>query len=105
LEVFRGDLQTLWQSSQPRRRKACSRNGKRTRPDPFEAGVALIEDWLRAEPMLSSRLMALRPERYNKSQRRTLRRRLRAHRLRRIEEEMAAAQSNEGGLDAPGAVG
>ncbi len=55
--------------------------------------------------MLSSRLMALRPERYNKSQRRTLRRRLRAHRLRRIEEEMAAAQSNEGGLDAPGAVG
>jgi hypothetical protein len=46
LEVFLGDLQTLWQSSQPRRRKPWTRTGKRTRPDPFEAEVALIEGWL-----------------------------------------------------------
>jgi hypothetical protein len=50
LEVFMGDLQTLWPSSQPRRRKPRTRTGKRTRPDPFEADVALIEGWLQAEP-------------------------------------------------------
>jgi len=55
LEVFLGDLQTLWQSSQPRRRKPRTRTGKRTRPDPFEADVALIEGWLQAEPLLGSR--------------------------------------------------
>jgi hypothetical protein len=104
LEVFLGDLQTLWQSSQPRPRKARSRSGKRTRPDPFEADVALIEDWLRAEPLLGtrellSRLMALRPECYGDSQRRTLQRRLRSYRLRRIEEEMDSAQVSKGHLD------
>ncbi|MFM9103422.1 MAG: hypothetical protein ACKOPS_19650 [Cyanobium sp.] len=105
LEVFLGDLQTLWKSSQPRPRKARSRNGNRSRPDPFEADVALIEDWLRAEPLLSapellSRLVALRPERYSESQRRTLQRRLRSYRWRRIEEEMACgAQTSKGRLD------
>ena len=52
LEVFLGDLQTLWHASQPRRRKPRTRSGKRTRPDPFEADVALIEEWLEAEPLL-----------------------------------------------------
>lgn len=55
LEVFLGDLQTLWQSSQPRRRKPRTRPGKRTRPDPFEADVTLIEGWLEEEPLLGSR--------------------------------------------------
>ncbi len=47
LEVFLGGLQTLWHSSQPRRRKPKPRTGKRSRPDPFEPDVELIEQWLR----------------------------------------------------------
>jgi hypothetical protein len=43
LEVFLGDLQTLWQSSQPRRRKPRMRTGKRTRPDPAEAGFYVAD--------------------------------------------------------------
>jgi hypothetical protein len=70
LEVFLGDLQTLWHASQPRRRKPRPRTGKRSRPDPFEADVALIEKWLEAEPLLGSRalmkrLVAHDPERYS----------------------------------------
>jgi hypothetical protein len=103
LEVFLGDLQTLWHASQPRRRKPRPRTGKRTRPDPFEADVALIEGWLEAEPLLGSRalmerLVAHDPERYSDRQMRTLQRRLRGHRLRRIEAEMAGSgepQSDE----------
>ena len=94
LEVFLGDLQTLWQSSQPRRRKPRTRTGKRTRPDPFEADVALIEGWLQEEPLLGSRelmerLVAHNPQRYSERQMRTLQRRLRSYRLQRIELEMA----------------
>jgi hypothetical protein len=103
LEVFLGDLQTLWHSSQPRRRKPRTRTGKRSRPDPFEADVALIEEWLEAEPLLGSRalmkrLVAHDPERYSDRQMRTLQRRLRGHRLRRIEAEMVGSdepQSDE----------
>ena len=103
LEVFLGDLQTLWHASQPRRRKPRPRTGKRTRPDPFEADVALIEGWLEAEPLLGSRalmerLVAHDPERYSDRQMRTLQRRLRGHRLRRIEAGMAGSgepQSDE----------
>jgi hypothetical protein len=114
LEVFLGDLQTLWHASQPRRRKPRTRTGKRTRPDPFEADVALIEEWLEAEPLLGSRelmarLVAHDPERYSDRQMRTLQRRLRGHRLRRIEEEMAETGEVQGhahGQDAgdPGAA-
>ncbi len=94
LEVFLGDLQTLWQSSQPRRRKLRTRTGKRTRPDPFGADVALIEGWLQEEPLLGSRelmvrLVAYNPQRYSERQMRTLQRRLRSYRLQRIELEMA----------------
>jgi hypothetical protein len=94
LEVFLGDLQTLWQSSQPRRRKPRTRTGKRTRPDPFEADVALIEGWLQEEPLLGSRglmerLVAHNPQHYSERQMRTLQRRLRSYRLQRIELEMA----------------
>ena len=94
LEVFLGDLQTLWQSSQPRRRKPRTRTGKRTRPDPFEADVELIEGWLQAEPLLGSRglmerLVAHNPQRYSDRQMRSLQRRLRSYRLQRIELEMA----------------
>ena len=79
LEVFLGDLQTLWQSSQARRRKARTRTGKRTRPDPFEADVTLIEGWLEEEPLLGSRelmerLVAHDPQRYSNRQLRTLQR-------------------------------
>ena len=103
LEVFLGDLQTLWHASQPRRRKPRPRTGKRTRPDPFEADVALIEGWLEAEPLLGSRalmerLVAHDPERYSDRQMRTLQRRLRGHRLRRIEADMVGSdepQSDE----------
>ena len=101
LEVFLGDLQTLWNASQPRRRKSRTRTGKRSRPDPFEADVALIEDWLEAEPLLGSRelmarLVAHDPERYSDRQMRTLQRRLRGHRLRRIEAEMAGSDERQG---------
>jgi hypothetical protein len=101
LEVFLGDLQTLWNASQPRRRKPRTRTGKRSRPDPFEADVALIEDWLEAEPLLGSRelmarLVAHDPERYSDRQMRTLQRRLRGHRLRRIEAEMAGSDERQG---------
>jgi hypothetical protein len=94
LEVFLGDLQTLWQSSQPRRRKPRTRTGKRTRPDPFEADVTLIAGWLEEEPLLGSRelmrrLVAHAPQRYSDRQMRTLQRRLRGYRLQRIELEMA----------------
>ena len=107
LEVFLGDLQTLWQSSQPRRRKAWTRTGKRTRPDPFEAEVALIEGWLREEPLrsreLMERLVAHNPQRYSERQIRTLQRRLRSQRLLRIELEMAETgevQGDANGQDA-----
>jgi hypothetical protein len=101
LEVFLGDLQTLWNASQPRRRKPRTRTGKRSRPDPFEADVALIEDWLEAEPLLGSRELMARlvshdPERYSDRQMRTLQRRLRGHRLRRIEAEMAGSDERQG---------
>lgn len=43
LEVFLGGLQAVWHSNQPRRRKLKPRRGKRSRPDPFEPDVALIE--------------------------------------------------------------
>ena len=100
LEVFLGDLQTLWQTSQPRRRRPRPRTGKRSRPDPFEPDVGLIEGWLQAEPMLSSRvlmdrLIAHDPERYSERQMRTLQRRLRSHRLQRFEAEMAMAEAGE----------
>lgn len=62
LDVFLGDLQTLWQSIQPRRRKPRTRTGKRTRPDPFEADVALIEGWLEKAPQLGSRELMERQE-------------------------------------------
>ena len=108
LEVFLGDLQTLWQSSQPRRRKPRTRTGKRTRPDPFEADVALIEGWLQAEPLLGSRelmerLVAHNPQRYSDRQMRSLQRRLRSYRLQRIELEMAETgkvQCDANGQDA-----
>ena len=105
LEVFLGDLQTLWQSSQPRRRKPRTRTGKRTRPDPFEADVELIEGWLQAEPLLGSRelmerLVAHNPQRYSERKMRTLQRRLRSQRLQRIELEMA--ETGEVQVDANG---
>lgn len=105
LEVFLADLQTLWQSSQPRRRKPRTRTGKRTRPDPFEADVALIEGWLQEEPLLGSRelmerLVAHDPQRYSERQMRTLQRRLRSHRLRRIELEMAESGEMQGHANA-----
>ena len=56
--------------------------------------MALIEGWLQAEPLLSSRelmdrLVAHNPQRYSDRQMRTLQRRLRSYRLQRIEAEMA----------------
>lgn len=101
LEVFLGDLQTLWHSSQPRRRKPRTRTGKRTRPDPFESDVALIESWLEEEPLLGSRelmerLVAHNPQRYSERQMRTLQRRLRSHRLQRIELEMGETNEVQG---------
>jgi hypothetical protein len=101
LEVFLGDLQTLWQSSQPRRRKRRTRPGKRTRHDPFEADVTLIEGWLEEEPLLGSRqlmewLVAHDPQRYSDRQLRTLQRRLRGYRLQRIELEMAETDEVQG---------
>ena len=101
LEIFLGDLQTLWHASQPRRRKPRTRTGKRTRPDPFEADTALIENWLEAEPLLGSRalmerLQAHDPERHGDRQMRTLQRRLRGHRLRRMEAEMSGSDEPQG---------
>jgi hypothetical protein len=101
LEVFLGDLQTLWHSSQPRRRKPRTRTGKRTRPDPFESDVALIVSWLEEEPLLGSRelmerLVAHNPQRYSERQMRTLQRRLRSHRLERIKLEMAETDEVQG---------
>ena len=101
LKVFLGDLQTLWQSSQPRRRKPWTRTGKRTRPVPFESDVALIEGWLEKEPQLGTqelmeRLVAHNPQRYSDRQLRTLQRRLRSHRLQRIELEIAETCAVQG---------
>lgn len=63
--------------------------------------MALIEDWLEAEPLLGSRELMARvvahdPERYSDRQMRTLQRRLRGHRLRRIEAEMASSDERQG---------
>ena len=96
LEIFLGGLQTLWHSSQPRRRKPKPRTGKRSRPDPFEPDVALIEQWLQAEPLiraktLMERLIAHNPERYGECHLRTLQWRLRGYRLQQIELEMKQA--------------
>jgi len=101
LEVFLGDLQTLWHSSQPRRRQPRTRTGKRTRPDPFAPDLALIEGWLQEEPLLGSRelmerLVAHNPQRYSERQMRTLQRRLRSYRLQRIELEMGETDGAQG---------
>ena len=100
LEVFLGGLQTLWQSGQPRRRKPKPRIGKRSRPDPFEPDVVMIEQWLEAEPLIRAktlleRLIQHNPQRYGECHLRTLQRRLRGYRLQQIEretEEMLKAQ-------------
>ena len=89
-------FKTLWHSSQPKRRKPKPRSGKRTRPDPFEPDVALIEQWLQAEPLiraktLMERLIAHNPERYGECHLRTLPRRLRGYRLQEIQKEMEQA--------------
>ncbi len=93
LEIFLGGLQTLWHSSQPRRRKPKPRTGKRSRPDPFEPDVELIEEWLQAEPLiraktLMERLITHNPDRYGECHLRTLQRRLRGYRLQQIQQEM-----------------
>jgi hypothetical protein len=93
LDGFLGGLQMLWHASQPRPRKPRPRTGKRSRPDPFEPDVALIESWLEAEPTLGSRdaldrLITHNPERYSDRHLRTLQRRLRSYRLQRIEQEL-----------------
>ena len=93
LEVFLGGLQTLWHSSQPRRRKPKPRIGKRSRPDPFEPDVVMLEQWLEAEPLIRAktlleRLIQHNPQRYGECHLRTLQRRLRGYRLQRIEREM-----------------
>lgn len=91
--MFLGGLQTLWHSSQPRRRKPKPRTGKRSRPDTFEPDVVLIEQWREAEPLIRARTLLERliqhnPERYGESHLRTLQRRLRGYRLQRIQWEM-----------------
>jgi hypothetical protein len=93
LEVFLGGLQTLWHSSQSRRRKPKPRIGKRSRPDPLEPDVVMIEQWLEAEPLIRAktlleRLIQHTPQRYGECHLRTLQRRLRGYRLQRIEWEM-----------------
>lgn len=93
LEVFLGGLQSLWHSSQPRRRKPKPRTGKRSRPDPFEPDVVMIEQWLEAEPLIRAktlleRLIQHNSGRYGECHLRTLQRRLRGYRLQRIEREM-----------------
>jgi hypothetical protein len=93
LEVFPGGLQSLWHSSQPRRRKPKPRTGKRSRPDAFEPDVVMIEQWLQAEPLiraktLMERLIQHNPKRYGESNLRSLQRRLRGYLLQRIEREM-----------------
>lgn len=93
LDGFLGGLQMLWHASQPRPRKPRPRTGKRSRPDPFEPDVALIESWLEAEPTLGSRdaldrLITHNAERYSHRHLRTLQRRLRSYRLQRIEQEL-----------------
>jgi hypothetical protein len=108
LKAFLGDLQTLWQSSQPRGRQARTRTGKRTRSDPFEADVALIEGWLEEEPLLGSRelmerLVTHNPQRYSDRQLRTLQRRLRGYRLQRIELELAESGEVQGHAKGQGA--
>ena len=75
---------------------AKHRTGKRSRPDPFEPDVELIEQWLQAEPLiraktLMERLIAHNPERYGECHLRTLQRRLRGYRLQQIEQEMEQA--------------
>jgi len=67
LEVFLGGLQTLWHSSQPRRRKPKPRTGKRSRPDPFEPDVALIEQCLVAEPMIRAKTLLERLLQYTQN--------------------------------------
>jgi len=93
MEVLLGGLQTLWHSSQPKRRKPKPRSGKRTRPDPFEPDVVLIEQWLQDAPLLGGKellehLIQHNPERYDKRHLRTLQRRVRGYRLRQIEQDM-----------------
>jgi hypothetical protein len=63
--------------------------------------VALIKDGLEGEPLLGSRelmerLVAHDPERYSDRQMRSLQRRLRGHRLRRIEAEMRHSDEPQG---------
>jgi hypothetical protein len=103
LEVFLGGLQTLWHSSQPRRRKPKPRTGKRSRPDPFEPDVVLIEEWLEAEPLIRARtllerLIQHKSERYGDGHLRTLQRRLRGYRLQRIEREDGADAGRQSGV-------
>ena len=69
--------------------------------------MALIEGWLREEPLrsrdLMERLVAHNPQRYSERQMRTLQRRLRSYRLQRIELEMAETgevQCDANGQDA-----
>jgi hypothetical protein len=102
LEVFLGDLEALWRTSQLHHRPLKTRTCKRSRPGPFEPDEALIDVWLEEEPQLGSRelmerLVAHIEECYSARQMRRSRCRLRRqHRLRRIEAEITGDEGRRG---------
>ena len=89
LESFLSQLPDLWRRGEvrpthtPKRRKYQSRvpHTWRTRPDPFEGVWSLILEWLQKQPdvgarELMDRLIRRYPDRYSRSQLRTLQRRV-----------------------------
>ena len=85
LESFLSQLPDLWRQGEVRpthARRARAARGWRTRPDPFEGVWCEVLSWLQHQPdataaELMDRLILRYPERYSRSQLRTLQRRVR----------------------------
>ena len=85
LESFLSQLADLWRQGEVRpthTRRARAARGWRTRPDPFEGVWCEVLSWLQQQPdataaELMDRLILRYPERYSRSQLRTLQRRVR----------------------------
>ncbi len=81
------------QSAEAPQAQTKPRTDERSRPDPFEPDVVMIEQWLEAEPLIRAktlleRLIQHNSWRYGECHLPTLQRRLRGYRLQRIEREM-----------------
>ena len=114
LESFLSQLPDLWRQGEVRpthARRARAARGWRTRPDPFEGVWCEVLSWLQHQPdataaELMDRLILRYPERYSRSQLRTLQRRVRQWRGVMAKQLVyASAENSESNEERPVDIG